>query len=79
MWKALAGGAALLCAGAALAQDAALFPEHQDVGQVSTPGTFTALPDGWRMSASGANIWGTADAMHYAFTRRSGEDRKSVV
>lgn len=73
MWKLLAASSAMVWASVASSQEAPQFPEHVDIGQVSTPGTVTPLADGWRMSASGANIWGSADAMHYAFTRRSGD------
>jgi len=52
-----------------------LFVEHGDVGTTALPGSIAYDPatKSYRMTASGANIWGEADAFHYAWTRRSGD------
>jgi Tol biopolymer transport system component len=49
------------------------FTQHADVGEVATPGSATLANGAYRLSASGANIWGSADAFHYAWTQRSGD------
>jgi Tol biopolymer transport system component len=49
------------------------FAEHADVGEVATAGSATVAEGTYRLSASGANIWGSADAFHYAWTQRSGD------
>lgn len=69
----MAGAALALVAGAASAQDALVFAGHGDIGDVSVAGTFEQAEGNFRITASGANIWGSADAMHYAWTRRSGD------
>lgn len=69
---ALAGMAALW-AEAAGAEPVGQFSEHGDVGEVSTPGSVTETGGSYRMTASGANIWGAEDAFHYAWAQRSGD------
>jgi Tol biopolymer transport system component len=49
------------------------FGDHADVGEVSTPGSVTLSGSDYRITASGANIWGAQDAFHYAWTQRSGD------
>ncbi|MEO6359998.1 MAG: hypothetical protein ABIO43_05415 [Sphingomicrobium sp.] len=64
----------------AVAQTAAhrslgLFDARGDVGSTAFPGhvSYSAGTKNYRMTASGANIWGEADAFHYAWTRRSAD------
>ena len=64
---------AALWTGAASAEPAGEFGDHADVGEVSTPGTVAFADGAYRMSASGANIWGAEDAFHYVWTQRSGD------
>lgn len=74
MHKAIALAAiAALWAVAADAEPVGDFGDHADVGEVSTPGIVTVAGGSYRMTASGANIWGTEDAFHYAWTQRSGD------
>ncbi len=49
------------------------FADHADVGEVSTSGTAAFADGAYRVSASGANIWGVEDAFHYVWTQRSGD------
>jgi dipeptidyl aminopeptidase/acylaminoacyl peptidase len=49
------------------------FAQHGDVGEVATRGTATLAEGTYRLTASGANIWGSEDAFHYAWTQRSGD------
>jgi Tol biopolymer transport system component len=55
------------------AQPVGEFTEHADVGQVATPGSASFADGTYRLSASGANIWGSEDAFHYLWTQRSGD------
>jgi len=55
------------------AQQIGQFGNHGDVGTVSTPGSVTLADGTYRVSASGANIWGSEDAFHYTWTQRSGD------
>jgi len=55
------------------AEQVGQFSNQQDVGDVSTPGTATFSNGNYRLTASGANIWGSADAFHYLWTQRSGD------
>jgi TolB protein len=64
---------AALWAVAASAEPVGEFGDHADVGEVSTPGSVTLSDGSYRMTASGANIWGNEDAFHYAWTQRSGD------
>lgn len=52
-----------------------LFDRSGDVGATATPGSTVYEPASraYRLTASGANIWGSEDAFHYAWTRRSGD------
>jgi TolB protein len=70
--------AVAMAGGAASAQTSAptgIFDRTQDVGSAATPGGVVHDPDAgsYRVTASGANIWGDKDAFHYAWTRRSGD------
>jgi len=49
------------------------FAEHGDVGEVATPGSATLAEGSYRLTASGANIWGSADAFQFVWTQRSGD------
>jgi Tol biopolymer transport system component len=69
---ALAAIAALWGAGAN-AEPVGAFGDQADVGEVSTPGSVSVSDGSYRVTASGANIWGTEDAFHYAWTERSGD------
>ncbi len=74
MRKAIALGIiAALWAAPASAEPVGEFGDHADVGAVSTEGTVTVADGRYRMTASGANIWGSEDAFHYAWTQRSGD------
>ncbi|HTX37172.1 MAG TPA: hypothetical protein VME43_19215 [Bryobacteraceae bacterium] len=68
----------LLAAGAA-AQSAGpgIFEAHQDVGTVLTPGTaaYDASRQAYTLSASGENMWATADAFQFAWKKASGDIR----
>lgn len=55
------------------AQTIGAFQDHADIGATSTPGTVMFDAGSYRITASGANIWGTKDAFHYAWTQRSGD------
>ena len=74
MRKAIALAAlASLWVAPASAEPVGEFGDHADVGEVSTPGSVTVADGAYRMTASGANIWGSEDAFHYAWTQRSGD------
>jgi Tol biopolymer transport system component len=62
-----------LLATPAAAQTIGAFENHADIGSTSTPGQVALNAGSYRVTASGANIWGTTDAFHYAWTRRSGD------
>ena len=67
------GLAALLATAPLAAQPVGVFGDHADVGEVSTAGSITFEDGSYRVSASGANIWGSEDAFHYVWTQRSGD------
>jgi TolB protein len=50
-----------------------VFSHHQDVGATAHPGAATGHGGIYRVTGGGANIWGSADAFHYVWTRRSGD------
>lgn len=65
-----------LCAAPAAAQTLpkpGIFDRSADIGETSTRGTVAMDAGKYRITASGANIWGTADAFHYVWTQRSGD------
>jgi TolB protein len=74
MRKAIALAAiAALWATTASGEPVGEFGDHADVGEVSTPGSVSVADGSYLITASGANIWGTEDAFHYAWAQRSGD------
>jgi len=61
--------------GATLMAQPGIFEGHGDVGTVVHPGSveYDAGRSTYRVTASGANIWGTADAFHFVWKRVSGD------
>ncbi len=57
------------------AGDIGLFTGQTDVGPQSRPGTaaFDAATGAYAVGASGANMWFKADAMHYVWSKASGD------
>jgi hypothetical protein len=53
----------------------AIFDNHADIGTVSHPGTvaYDLEKQTYTISGSGANMWSTRDAFHYAWTQGSGD------
>jgi hypothetical protein len=47
--------------------------EHRDVGATPFPGAATGGDGSYTVSGSGADVWGTADAFHYAYTTLTGD------
>jgi hypothetical protein len=71
-------GPCLLLAAAAAARaegNLGVFTDHGDVGTVSRAGTVTFDPAAgtYTVGASGANMWASADAMQFVWTKRSGD------
>jgi len=75
MLLALAGYAAPPAVAQAVAGRQAPFESRGDVGVTAIPGSTVHDPatGSYRLTGSGANIWGEQDAFHYAWTRRSGD------
>ena len=46
---------------------------EEDIGQVGAPGSATATVSTARVTGSGADVWGTADAFHWAFRPATGD------
>jgi Tol biopolymer transport system component len=73
----IAGVALCIAASQAHAQPATqrlgLFERSADIGETALPGTALLNGEKYRLSGSGANIWGEADAFHYVWTERSGD------
>ncbi len=69
----LAACAMALWAGPVAAQTVGIFANHADIGETATPGSVTHDMGRYRMTASGANIWGEKDAFHFAWVQRSGD------
>jgi TolB protein len=63
----------LVLSAPAAAQQVGEFAIHADVGEVALAGDAELIGDGYRVTGGGANIWGEADAFHYAWTQRSGD------
>ena len=65
--------AALVLAGGAAAQG--VFESHGDVGMTPKAGAleFDAATADYRVSGGGADIWGTEDALHFAWKRLTGD------
>ncbi|MBO9623447.1 MAG: TolB family protein [Sphingomonas sp.] len=57
----------------AAAQTVGSFANHADIGATATAGTAVHDAGRYRVTASGANIWGSEDAFHYVWTQRSGD------
>jgi len=47
--------------------------DHRDIGAVNAAGKATYSAPVFTVSARGADIWGTADAFHYAYTALTGD------
>ena len=47
--------------------------DHRDIGAVNAPGTAIYSAPVFTLSARGADIWGLADAFHYAYTPLQGD------
>jgi TolB protein len=71
--------AASLCGGTASAQRG-IFEGNGDVGETAIPGKleYDAATGSYRVSGSGANIWGEKDAMHYVWSRKQGDQHISA-
>src|SRR3954471_12960538 len=67
--------AALVMAGAVAGQSGSLFESHGDFGVTPKTGglAYDAASGEYRVTGGGANIWGTEDAMHFAWKRFSGD------
>ncbi len=66
--------AAIMGSPAMIAQTG-IFEGHGDVGAVLHPGSvdYDAAQKTYRITASGENIWGTADAFHFVWVKVSGD------
>ena len=66
--------AAIMLSPAMVAQPG-IFEGHGDVGTVLHPGSveYDAAQKTYRITASGENIWGTADALHFVWKKVSGD------
>ena len=51
----------------------ALIWDHADIGATPLAGNAVASDGGFTITASGADVWGTADAFHYAYTPLTGD------
>ncbi|MET0310332.1 MAG: hypothetical protein ABW023_16625 [Sphingomonas sp.] len=71
--KHLLAALTLVIALPASAQPVGIFQNQADIGSTATPGTASVDAGRYRITASGANIWGTKDAFHYAWTQGSGD------
>ena len=47
--------------------------EHRDIGATPFAGSATGGDGSYTVSGSGADVWGTADAFHYAYTTLTGD------
>ncbi len=65
--------ACALIAGQAGAEAVGIFEQHLDVGATAIPGKASFKDGSYRLTASGANIWGTVDAFHYAANKVNGD------
>jgi regulation of enolase protein 1 (concanavalin A-like superfamily) len=50
---------------------------HQDIGAVGVPGdaTFDTATSVWTVTGAGADVWGSADALHFAYRTLTGDGR----
>jgi regulation of enolase protein 1 (concanavalin A-like superfamily) len=46
---------------------------EEDIGRVGAPGSATATVSTARVTGSGADVWGTKDALHWAFRQATGD------
>ena len=71
------------CAGlpASSGQRIGMFDAATDIGEISLAGRteYDATAGTYRVTGSGANIWGAEDAFHYVWTRRSGDLHASAT
>jgi subtilisin family serine protease/regulation of enolase protein 1 (concanavalin A-like superfamily) len=47
--------------------------QHRDIGLTPVPGAATGANGSYTVTGSGADVWGTADAFHYAYTTLTGD------
>ncbi len=69
----LAACAVALWAAPVAAQTVGIFANHADIGETATRGSVSHDAGRYRVTASGANIWGEKDAFHFAWVQRSGD------
>ena len=55
------------------AQAVGLFTNHSSVGEAEGFAEFDNAKSAYKIAGSGANIWGAADAFHYAWKQVSGD------
>ncbi len=68
-------GLAVLNLSLTLTAQTGIFEGHGDVGTVLHPGSveYDAALKTYKITASGENVWGTADGMHYVWKKVSGD------
>src|SRR5437762_5908195 len=70
------GGALLVAAsGSSAAAELGVFSGHTDVGAVQRGGSaeFDPANHGYRIAGGGENMWFTNDALHFVWTKMSGD------
>ncbi len=70
---AVAAACAMFATHAVAADRVGIFENHVDVGATAISGKASFENGSYRLSASGANIWGTVDAFHYAASPVKGD------
>jgi tricorn protease-like protein len=73
MIRQLLACALALWASPVAAQSVGIFSSHADIGETATAGSVSHDAGRYRMTASGANIWGEKDAFHFTWVQRSGD------
>ena len=63
----------LFASAPAAAEPIGQFSDHADIGETALSGSAELTDGTYRITGGGANIWGEADAFHYAWTQRSGD------
>lgn len=65
----------LICSPLSLASTLGDAPTHVDIGAVKTKGTleYSAADQTYTITASGTNMWGGQDELHYAYTQLKGD------
>ena len=63
----------LLAPAPAAAEPVGQFSDHADIGEAALSGSAELAEGTYRITGGGANIWGEADAFHFAWTQRSGD------